>query len=187
MIRRLRPAYSSAELRKVYPHQYDHTQWTDHVQRVQHTVSFITEHWAPADVNVVADLSCGDGAIAAALDARVRHLGDLVDGAHCEYVGPIEHTVALIPPVDLFILSETLEHVDDPLALLKSIRACARTIFISTPLGEVDDGNPEHYWGWDADGVVSLLAQAAWTPFAFDLFTPEVEDVYYVFQMWGAR
>lgn len=189
-IRRLRPAYDDATLREIYSQQYDHTRWNDHIQRVAFTHEFTREVIVERECYTAADLSCGDGAVLLGLVPPLLRddviLGDYVEAPHLDVVGRIENTVVSIPDVDLFILSETLEHVDDPGALLTSIRSRAETIVLTTPMDEQNDGNPEHYWGWDRDGVESLLEQAGWWPDRCVLFTPEVPEVYYTYQVWMA-
>lgn len=189
-IRRLRPAYSEAELAEVYARPYDHTRWEDHVQRIRFTQQFIRDVMVERVVYSVADLSCGDGAIALGIGPMLLRddlvLGDMVAAPHLDVVGPIEETIKTLPDVDLFILSETLEHIDRPKDLLVEIRHHAETLVLTTPLDEADDGNPEHYWGWDRDGIESLLEQAGWWPDHCVLFTPDVPDVYYTYQVWMA-
>lgn len=188
MIKRLRPSYTPEELAQVYTTPYDHTKWPDHVQRVEFTREFVKEIITERDICTVADLSCGDGAIPLGLpllrDDMV--LGDFFPTDNTQIHGAIEETVLSIPDVDLFICSETLEHVDDPLDLLDKIRNKADTLVLSTPLGEVDDGNPEHYWGWDLDGIELLLEESGWWPDRSVLFVPDVPDVYYTYQIWMA-
>lgn len=187
MIIRLRPAYTPDELSGVYGSGvYDHTRWPDHIQRVEFTVEFVRGIAAEFGCRSIADLSCGDGAVVFRSGLEEWHMGDMVPGPHCGYHGPIEETIHRIPDVDLFVLSETLEHVDDPVSLLRDIRSKARTLVLSTPYGETDDGNPEHYWGWDLDGIEELLESAGWWPDRSVLFTPDTEQVYYTYQIWAA-
>ena len=188
MIKRLRPAYTPGELSSVYSGRYDHTRWADHIQRVAFTIGFVREVMTELDCRTVADLSCGDGAIGFGTGVSGDHLflGDLVHNPKYEFSGPIEETIDQIPHVDLFILSETLEHVDDPGALLAKIRTKASTLVLSTPDGEVDTGNPEHYWGWDRDGIELLLEESGWWPDRSVLFTPDVPQAYYTYQIWMA-
>lgn len=187
-IRRLRPAYPIDMLAAVYSHAYDHTRWEDHVHRVAFTRQFIANAMAEHGYRTVADLSCGDGAIALGLSVPREDLilGDFVAADHVDVVGRIEDTVLGIPEVDLFILSETIEHIDQPQDLLLKIRDRAKSLVLTTPLDEQDDGNPEHYWGWDQDGVESLLEQAGWCPSHCELFTPQVPQAYYTYQVWMA-
>jgi hypothetical protein len=159
MIERLRPAWSEEELANIYDHQYDHTRWWDHKIRIRETIRIgnLIEN-----LNSIADLSAGDGAIINGLDAKTKILGDYFPGF--EYCGKIEDTIKQIPNVDLFISSETLEHVDDPLGMLMSIRAKTKWLLLSTPENNWNDGNPEHYWAWDQDGVKELLEKAGFMP-----------------------
>ena len=183
-IRRLRPAYDAATLKQVYDHQYDHTRWYDHIQRVHKTIECIHEWTTPEQRRVVADLSCGDAAIARSIaDVEELILGDYVRNEEYTFMGPIEQTIHHIGGVDLFILSETLEHIDEPAALLVRLKDRVERVLISTPLDEQDDGNPEHYWGWDEDGIRDLLAVTGWTVQNSTLFTP-VPDAYYTYQIW---
>jgi hypothetical protein len=188
MIKRLRDAYTPEELAQVYTEQYDHTRWPDHIQRVDFTLEFLREIVEERDICTVADLSCGDGVLALSLPLSRddMYLGDIIPCELSNFTGPIEETIHRIPDVDLFILSETLEHVDDPAELLTAIRGKADTLVLSTPLGETDDGNPEHYWGWDLDGIEMLLEASGWWPDRSVVFTPDVPEVYYTYQVWMA-
>ena len=188
---RLRPAYSPGRLRQVYPRQYDHTKWLDHIERVVETIKF-AQRLNPAPRSI-ADLSCGDGAIPMAIatwahethgDPVRLELGDLV--GQREWQGPIERTLPQIPPVDLWVCSETVEHLDDPETVLTVGAGKAGTLLLTTPTGEIDDQNPEHYWGWDTAGVRELLESTGWAPFESQTWRPHVGALY-TFQFWLAR
>jgi hypothetical protein len=186
-IRRLRPAYDADTLKQVYAQQYDHTHWDDHIQRVQATLNFIHEWTTSSQRRIVADLSCGDAAIARGIqDTRLVILGDYVENDEYAYHGQIEHTIDLIGYVDLFVLSETLEHIDGPHQLLNKIRQHATHVVITTPLDEQDEGNPEHYWGWDNFGMLDILEQTGWKSVRYEPFVPQVPQPYYTYQMWLA-
>ena len=108
-------------------------------------------------------------------------LGDFAPGY--ELTGMIEETVHRVAHVNLFICCETIEHLDDPDAVLKQIRDRADALVLSTPIGETTPENPEHYWGWDQDGVRELLAGAGWEPvIQRDVLHPLAR-----FQLWGCR
>jgi len=183
MRKRLRPAYPASELSTVYPSTYDHTRWPDHLDRVAQTITFA--HTAFPQAVSVADLSCGDAAIAQALadhwDADCI-LGDLVAGY--EHHGQIEDTITAVGPVDVFICSETLEHIDDPDHLLEQIRATASRLILSTPCDETIT-NPEHYWAWGAADVAAMLERAGWQPVAYQFI--EYPDLDVRYQLWAAR
>jgi hypothetical protein len=179
MRRQLRPFYTAEQLAQVYARPYDHTRWADHVERVAKTVQALDAFAAQTDSRTVADLSCGDGAIVG--QSRhpwtERHLDDFTRGS------PIETTIEALSLVDMFVCSETLEHVQDPDGLLEKIRGKARHLLLTTPCGENDDDNPEHYWGWDADDLRTMLTSAGWTDATVERFTPS-SVAYYTFQIW---
>ena len=175
---RLRPAYSPAELANVYQQPHDASRWPDHVERVQRSIDFIRQDLGP--VERAADLSCGNGAIIDGIEANVRIKGDYAPGY--PITGPIEDTLAALEPVDLLICSETLEHLDDPDAVLRLARAKARCLFVSTPVGEATDENPEHYWGWGLDDIADMLFAAGFE----DLHLRVLPLGYYTFQLWTA-
>lgn len=141
----------------VYATPHDHTRWPDHVVRVSMTI-LVARTVAAASG---ADLSCGDGAVLRSLDLSERHFGDLAPGH--PVTGPVEETVHLVPDVDLWVCTETLEHLDDPDVVLKAVRAKARHLVASTPVDAWEDPNPEHYWAWSRADVEDMLAAAGWT------------------------
>lgn len=172
------------DLSEIYDHQYNHELWNDHRVRVKLTASFAT--WF-SEARTAADLSCGDGAILKFVDEVLKfercYFGDFVDGY--EFKGPIEETIDQIPNVDLFILSETLEHLDDPDSVLRKVRKKTKYLVLSTPDGEWTDSNPEHVWGWDNAEVRSMLIAAGFT---IDIYNSlKFTDGYYTFQIWGCK
>jgi hypothetical protein len=179
---RLRPAYSEAALAVLYAVPHQHAGWPDHRVRVAETIGLAREMGVPP---VVADLSCGDAAIGRALmppaPACRLILGDIAPGY--ELHGPIEQTLDQITHVGMFICAETIEHLDDPDAVLARIRLRADSLVLSTPLGEFTDRNPEHYWGWDAEEVKEMLLAASWKP---ELYR-EVICAPAAYQLWGCR
>lgn len=200
---RLRPAVddTAAFYTARYPDGYDHHAWTDHEERIKATVDFTvaalaTETGQPP-VRTIADLSCGDGALALSLAVRLGTdvppvLGD-VNGASgmgdLDVIGPLPDTLALLTdnPVDLYVCSETLEHLDDPETFLHALRPRTRYLLVTTPEDETSTGNPEHYWGWDSEFMHALLVNHGFTWTAgYQLFTPLTADVYR-FQMHLVR
>ena len=185
---RLRPRLSDAELAELYAKPYDHTRWPQHVERIA-ALAELARTVRPVPQSI-ADLSCGDGALGRLLAhwARGHHdeveliHGDLVPG--WPIVGPIEQTLDEIGRVDLFVLSETVEHLDDPEKVLRRIGEHADRLLLSTPDGEMDPAlNREHYWGWDVEGMRELLIGAGWTPLRVRGFRPTEHSVY-TFQSW---
>lgn len=182
MRKRLRPAYIPEQLSTIYATPHDHTRWPDHLLRVNTTIELARWTASQNHCMTVADLSCGDGAIIKALGMLNRHVGDYAP--RYEYVGPIEETINQIPDVDMFICSETIEHLDDPDLVLRKIRAKAKHLILSTPIGEADDSNPEHYWGWDVDDVAGMLNAAGWD--APTCMILDLQPTYvYNYQIWA--
>ena len=178
---RLRPVYSEAELKEVYSTPHQHAGWADHRLRVQTTIALAT--WF-GEINSVADLSAGDATIINAINAKEKYIGDFAPGY--ELTGSIDETIEKIPVVDLFICSETIEHLDNPEATLAKIRAKTKAIIITTPDGENNNGNPQHYWGWDREGVRDLIVGAGFTPVIFNSLEFQESQFIYNYQMWGA-
>lgn len=182
MRKRLRPAHAEAELRELYRHPHDHRHWPDHVMRVEVTTA-VARATAGMVLHSAADLSCGNGAVLEGTPAIERYFGDYAPG--WPITGPIESTIDEIPDVDMFICCETLEHLDDPDLVLKKIRGKARMLILSTPIGEDNADNPEHYWGWDQDGVREMLVATGWHHMLtrVDLVMPTPYD----YQIWALR
>jgi hypothetical protein len=203
---RLRDARSAADeaayYARVYPDGYRHTVWGDHVERVKASADMIERY--RNRISTAADLSCGDGAL---LNMISRHLtravlGDLNDVPISAVVGcqaQVLETIgaAMLPdsltnlePVDLYILSETLEHVDDPDGLLRRLTEHAHYLFLSTPLNEsADSGNLEHYWSWGQDDLHRMLEDSGWNPLELELLRPVSTRTMpgaYTYQMWMA-
>jgi hypothetical protein len=183
---RIRPAHTPEELARIYATPHDHRRWRDHHLRVAMTIE--VARWLAEDnaVRSAADLSCGNGAILSALPAASRHFGDFAPGY--DLTGPIEDTIEQIPDVDLYVCSETLEHLDDPDKVLKAIRAKTRTLVLSTPVDAWDDTNPEHYWAWSRADVEEMLAAAGFEPVVYSaLDFRALGPYYYQFGIWGLR
>lgn len=179
MRKQLRPFYTPSEYARVYNQTYNHTYWSDHVERVNKTIDVLDYFADWTESETVADLSCGDGAIVngSAHPWREKILGDYTS------TGPIEEAIREINHVDMFVLSETLEHIQNPDLLLRQIRVTANHMVLTTPWGEDNNQNPQHYWGWDHNDIEVMLHEAGWFNCGYELFTPVSND-YYTFQIW---
>jgi hypothetical protein len=188
--RRLRPAHDAATLARLYARPYRSAErGPDHVERVATTAGLVAGVMRRHQLSSLADLSAGDGELARTVGILVPHtrlwLGDLVPAPGLDVTGPIEDTITSFRQVDLFLCSETLEHLDDPDRVLQQVRERARWLVCSTPIAEQGTGNPEHYWGWDADDVRAMLEDAGWEPQTFGFLAPR--PTYYTYQLWAAR
>jgi hypothetical protein len=193
---RLREAHAAEQLAAMYPRPHDHTRWADHVERVEKTIGFgkamIDDHgWPPASI---ADLSAGNAAIARALAAHITGrwghprgvnliLGDYAPGY--PIAGPIEQTIDAVDHCDLFVCTETIEHLDDPDTVLAKIQVKSQMLLLSTPLDDQGQGiNPEHYWSFGFADVEEMLEAAGFTH-RHGLAIQCAEGTGY--QIWGAR
>jgi hypothetical protein len=184
---RLRPMPTRTQLRRLYAVPHDHRKWFDHHIRVDVTVA-IAKHYVPTG-GVIADLSCGNADIPNRLAklAGTRHviLGDFAPGY--PLTGPIEQTIQHVEPnsVDMWVCSETIEHLDDPDTVLASIRTRARRMILSTPDGEIfQDNNPEHMWSWDSEAVEDMLREAGFNPLIQTVLDLRPAGFVYAYQIW---
>lgn len=177
---RLRPAHSPEDLRRIYATPHNHSKWGDHRVRVALTAQFA--HMLTGRVGSAADLSCGDATILKALDVGTRYLGDFAPGY--PVTGPIDDTLDEIPAVDLFVNCETLEHLDDPDATLKRIRAKTRALILSTPVDAFEDTNREHYWAWSRQGVEDMLTAAGFGVLTYMAIDFRPAGAEYQFGVW---
>lgn len=175
----LRPFHTPETLAAIYDHPYDHTRWPDHLQRVAETVKILDDFADEVNAHTIADLSCGDGAI---VGQSTHHWTDRIFG-DLTTTGPLVETLPKLPDVDMYVCSETIEHVEDPDWLLAEIRKHAGALLLSTPHAKWDDDNGEHYWAWDVSDLGVMLDAAGWKHCRWQLFTPTV-SAYYTFQIW---
>lgn len=201
-LREARPEGEAAFYSERYPDGYAHDRWPDHVERVKASADLIEKY--RSQIQSAADLSCGDGALLNMISRRLTRavLGDLngvpVSAAlSCraqvlETIGAaaLPESLTHLDPVDLFILSETLEHLDDPDDLLRRLGAVARYLFLSTPVEESEEsGNLEHYWSWGTSDVYDMLRDTGWEPLERQVLVPQSTlsiPHAYRYQLWLA-
>jgi len=168
-------------------HQYErhNSEWMDHVARENVTAGLIT--WLKP--RSVIDPACGDGGIVL-LANHIRPIGRMVlndisvpstDYLRRQVVGMegVEVECASIEEAlrarfemplgfDVVVLTEILEHMEDPDAILKLARDRAAYLVASSPemrVGQSDAHNIEHYWQFDGEGYRQMLVESGWTPF----------------------
>lgn len=151
---RLLERFTPEQLAQFYALPHPAVGVPDHDVRIAVTVALARS----VTPSTVADLSCGDAAIAKRLAATRTILGDLAPGY--EITGPIESTIHNLPPVDLLICTETVEHLDDPDSVLKAARGKTLSLVLSTPVDCFGDTNPQHYWAYDREAVEAMLTAA---------------------------
>lgn len=152
----------------------------------------------------VCDPACGDSTVVAvayqisAFDKA--YLGDispdtinkLVPGVLPfeteRFVGDLHSTLEAIPPVDAIVLTEILEHLEDPDAVLRLARTKARWLAASSPIcPDGTDHTDQHIWAFDMEGYREMLEAAGWTPRTW--FTANAAGHPYAagFQIWGCE
>lgn len=183
MITRLQETYSPELLARIYAKPHDHRLYgRGHGERVEATIALGRRI---PDVERAADLSCGNGAILIGIGAPRAIFGDLAPGY--PVCGPIEDTVMQIGPVNLFVLSETLEHLDAPWDVLASIRSVTDNLLLSTPIDAWEDTNAEHYWAWSKADVEGMLTTAGFENVAFTQVDSTAYGEAYVYGIFWAR
>lgn len=182
--RRLRPAWSEQELQQIYSQPHDHRIYgRGHAERVDRTVT-LGHDLLEIDQSIwtVGDLSCGNAEITRRLGRQQKQLGDFAPGY--QFHGSIEQTINEITPVDLFVCSETVEHLNDPDGVLLQIRAKTRYLLLSTPIDCWEDTNAEHYWAWSQAGVEAMLTLAGFHVREFDQVDSRTYGEPYCYGIW---
>lgn len=170
-------------LAKLYGHTYVYKQWPEHKIRIQETIKIVQSvvNALGEDV-VVADMSCGDEAIVDGLDGvSLAITNDITHGD-----GGIEVTTKTMRSCDVFICSETIEHLEAPWTVLEQIAAKTQWIVLSTPLDESPEiDNYEHYWSFTEEDVNTLLHQAGFKDRKVQFLTQPKWT--YAYQVWTAH
>ena len=174
--------------------------WPDHQLRALVTGAAIA--WIKP--KSVIDPACGDGTVVLAADLlsgiervwlsdisgpNILDLVKRLDGRHPSWSiskTPLEQAMEIAGQFDVIVLTEILEHLEDPDGLLRQAAKMARFLVASSPQmrdQQVDD-NPEHLWMFDADGYRGLLGANRWQAIQHT----ELNFPYqYDFQIWVAE
>jgi hypothetical protein len=138
-------------------------------------------------VGSIADMSCGDAKIPRALAefSEVEPLlGDYAEGY--PYRGTLQETLPQIPVVDLYVCTNTLEHLNEPDEDLRLIREHCANLLLAVPIDEWDAAG-QHLWAWSKEGVEDMIAAAGFARSAYcevDM-TPLWEHL--KFGIWACR
>lgn len=183
MIKQLRPFHSADYLNEMYAEPHNHNLFgRGHYLRVELTKVLFSELCRYVDAKSGADLSCGNAEIIKSVPLERIHMGDFAPGYL--YEGPLEETIHQIPSVDIYVCSETLEHVENPKQVLKLIRNKSRSLVLTTPIEKWDDSLAEHYWAWDREGIEELLLNTRWKVVTYNVFDSTVFNETYTYGMW---
>jgi hypothetical protein len=103
--------------------------------------------------------------------------------------GDLFETLESLDHVDAIVLTEIVEHVEDPDALLRLARSKASWLVASSPIvrAGVRDHTDQHMWSFDQEGYRETLVAAGWTPKTW--MTANCTDHPYAdgFQVWGCE
>lgn len=190
----------------------NNAEWPDHLVRDQVTLGIIKSLGLGASFSAV-DPACGDGFLIRSLEDEDRLAPDSwwndisqknydamleKTGWTDEDYGPQDIVDCLNTiegrqggvPADLVILTEILEHVEDPVKVLQAASSVATNIVASSPLTQKDqtDPNPEHLWMFDEAEYVALLRDGGWMPRHHVILRFDEPHYPYIFQIWtGVR
>lgn len=161
-----------------YQVERSNEQWIDHQARTLVTGALIA--WQKPQS--ILDPACGDGSIVLASmqhhnphrvylnDVSIPSISRLQDRGLPPNVElgtkDIMDAITSTPHVDMMVLTETLEHLEDPDQTLALARKHASILVASSPEmreGQ-EDPNPEHLWQFDGHGYLQMLAEAGWRP-----------------------
>ena len=165
---RVRPPLSDVELEELY----EKNDWSLFVQEERDTATVeLGCTLDPSEVTSIADLSAGGAKITPTIAAHygvTPVLGDFGKRYRYPITGRIEETIGTIEPVDLFVCSETLEHLEDPDPVLAQIRTKTKRLLLTTPVWEepylVSHG---HLWTWRSEDVDDMLTAAGFTEWEY--------------------
>ena len=149
-------------------------QWDDHRLRTIVTASTIA--WLKPQT--VLDPAGGDGSILAKADLMYdinRIIFGDISSKNCEYVkqygwethcDDVDDTLEDHDSsgIDVIVLSEILEHLENPDRTLQLAANAGHKLVASSPCmreGQYDD-NPEHLWMFDAEGYQTMLETNGW-------------------------
>jgi hypothetical protein len=129
------------------------------------------------------DPACGDASVVAyALElVEIPHieLGDISEPnvehalelgfAEAVWKGRCDVLLERTKSFDLVVLTEILEHLEDPDTTLRLARKSASVLVASSPVMRPSqrDENPEHVWMFDKEGYEEMLRDSGWRPFQY--------------------
>lgn len=138
-----------------------------HGPRLRHCARLVDRLVAEHSVRSVTDLGCGDGGLLSLLrsgmpawgyDVRVASVTNARPGCDVRLADFLTEPVEL---GDLAVLTEVLEHLDDPDGLLRGLDVS--WVVASSPADEnIRRHDHTHVWAWDSAGYVDLFTGAGW-------------------------
>jgi len=136
---------------------------------------------AARDIDAVAkttvvDLGCGDGGLVAHLRLNWSRTLDVSgydfqpsneDGWKERRLEGVCHQLdfvrwwTAVPRAEVYVITEVLEHLTDPHAMLKRIRLRGAQLVCSSPHDETYESHDAcHAWAWDQEGYAAMIREA---------------------------
>jgi predicted TPR repeat methyltransferase len=151
-----------------------HLEQSVHVGRLHLAAEFVRVYGVAVDI---VDLGCGDGGLLSLLRGMVapgvslrgydfapaNSQGWLERGVQAEALNFVEQW-ASVAEADLYVMTEVLEHLQDPHQMVRRVYARNAVLVCSSPFTESDlshDG--AHAWAWDQEGYVKMITDAGFT------------------------
>ena len=173
--------------------------YIDHVQRTYVTGACV----GFTQPQTLCDPAVGDGTIIEAAyriypQMSMAYVSDLsrpnieklrVSFPHMKGVGDIKQAITGLPDrVTTIVLTEILEHLDDPDEIVRLAREKADWLVASSPVEEPPHANnPEHLWSFGRDGYREMLEAGGWKPFSYTEVGFTDPGLYYTFQIWVCK
>jgi 2-polyprenyl-3-methyl-5-hydroxy-6-metoxy-1,4-benzoquinol methylase len=191
-VRRLREPLPQAGYQVVR----DNFAWPDHVLRLLVTAGVVA--WLQP--NSVCDPACGDASILeAAHRLRPFHKAFLSDISEPQVaalrptfpavleVSDAQTALERLPEnVDVIVLTEILEHIEDPGLLIRAARDRAKYLVASSPIDEQEGmGNHEHVWSWSRQSYADMLRAESWRPKTYTEIDFPGSGYPYTYQLWA--
>ena len=152
---------------------YQMNDWSGFVQAERDSATMRIGTTFPKDeVHSVGDMSAGGSHITPYIAEHygcVPALGDLGRQYGYANVGTLQETLPHQPVFDLYVCSETLEHLLDPDTDLALIREHCKYLLLTTPIMEKPETvSHGHLWTWEQEDVEDMLRAADFVPFSFE-------------------
>jgi 2-polyprenyl-3-methyl-5-hydroxy-6-metoxy-1,4-benzoquinol methylase len=178
--RRFQPGESTVSTFAYHEHRdrAPHLEQADHRERLEMARNLVVEYalryGRGPSVTDVVDLGCGDGGLLQLLkryedgDPKIHAIGyDFtpanavgraergVDGQTMDFIEQWEENIEL---ADLYVLTEVLEHLEDPHEMVRRVAERGAALVCSSPWVEHEGSiDASHAWAWDMPGYVEMI------------------------------
>lgn len=149
-----------------------HREEPGHSARMQRALEYVVDVAGRGATSLV-DLGAGDGGFLSMVKERLPDLHAWgYDFSPANLVGAKERGVSVYDadftaePVTLaqiMVMTEVLEHLDDPHGQLVMAHIPEAFLVCSSPNGETPEHHDgSHAWGWDMEGYAAMITAAGW-------------------------